>query len=344
VPATFSVFTPVYNDARWLPGAIESVLQQTYPHWELVIGDNASERDLASIVGGYPDERIRYRRWERHTGFADNHNRTILLCRNDWLQILSADDRLAPTCLERMADRIDKAAAAGREPALVISACRPVFEDGSEARHAFSGSWRLKRLPTGSYEPAQWLRHVAEPGQVPWNVGSVALSRHVWEVMGGFFREEIGLSIDIDMVTRASAYGPVEYLDEELLDYTVRAGGINKELARNDRAGRRLTTLGAALLDGLAVHEARRTVSPEERRYVERQVAVTFVGRALQQRYLSGGRGLRGALADLRRAFDWNRLWFLSPRDAARAVLAVGAPRSVIVRAKDRFTRGGRTL
>jgi glycosyltransferase involved in cell wall biosynthesis len=344
VNPTFSIFTPVYNDARWLPGAIESVLAQSYPNWELVIGDNASERDLASIVAGYPDERIRFRRWERHTGIADNHNRTILLCRNDWLQILSADDRLAPACLERMAVRIEESTAAGREPALVITACRPVFEDGTEARHAFSGSWRLKHLPSGTYEPAQWLRHVAEPGQVPWNVGSVALARSVWEVMGGFFREEVGLSIDVDMVLRASAYGPVEYLEDELLDYTVRPGGINKELARSDRASRRLTTLGAALLSGLAVHEARRPVSSRERRYVERQVASTFVGRALQQRYLPGGRGRHGALADLRRAFGWDRLWFLSPRQAVRAAMAVGAPSRVIVQAKDRFTRTGRVL
>jgi glycosyltransferase involved in cell wall biosynthesis len=343
VTVSFSIFTPVYNDARWLPGAIESVLRQTYPHWELVIGDNASDSDLASIVAAHPDERIRYRRWDRHTGVVDNHNRTILLCRNDWLQLLSADDRLAPDCLGRMAARIEEAMAAGREPALVITACRPIFEDGSEARHAHSGSWRLKHLPSGTYQPAQWLRHVAEPGQVPWNVGSVALARQVWEVMGGFFREEVGL-FDIDMILRAAAYGPVEYLDEELLDYTVRPDAFNKELSRMDRANRRLTGLGEAVLSGLAVHEARRSVSPDERRFVERQVAGMFIGRALQQRYLPGGRGRPGALTDLRRAFDWDMLWFLSPRHALRAALALGAPRSLIVRAKDRFTRSGRVL
>jgi glycosyltransferase involved in cell wall biosynthesis len=344
VAPTFSIFTPIYNDARWLPGAIESVLAQTYPEWELVIGDNASERDLASIVKRYPDERIHYRRWERHTGIADNHNRTILLCRNDWLQILSADDRLAPTCLERMAARIDEATVAGREPALVITACRPVLEDGTEAGHEFSGSWRVKHLPSGTYEPHQWLRHVAEPGQVPWNVGSVALARRTWEVMGGFFREEVGLTIDVDMVLRASAYGPVEYLEDELLDYTVRPGGINKELSRNDRSTRRMTTMGAALLSGLAVHEARRSVSASERRFVEHQIAATFVGRALQHRYLQGGRGRRGAVADLRRAFSWNPLWYLAVRDLSRALLAIVAPRRVIVGAKGWFTRTQRAL
>src|SRR5580765_7088775 len=35
----FSVFIPVWNGGRWLPRAISSLLEQTYPHWELVIGD-----------------------------------------------------------------------------------------------------------------------------------------------------------------------------------------------------------------------------------------------------------------------------------------------------------------
>jgi glycosyltransferase involved in cell wall biosynthesis len=55
--ARISVAIPVWNDSRWLPGAIESVLAQTYQNWELVIGDNASSEDLAGIVSRYADPR-----------------------------------------------------------------------------------------------------------------------------------------------------------------------------------------------------------------------------------------------------------------------------------------------
>ncbi|MGZ6296277.1 MAG: glycosyltransferase family 2 protein [Candidatus Limnocylindrales bacterium] len=52
----FSIVIPVYDGARWLPGAIESVLEQTYPDWEVVVGDNASNEELGPIVArdGWP--------------------------------------------------------------------------------------------------------------------------------------------------------------------------------------------------------------------------------------------------------------------------------------------------
>jgi glycosyltransferase involved in cell wall biosynthesis len=92
-PVGISVALPVLNDARWLGRAIESVLAQTYPNWELVISDNASTDDLAAIVAGYDDDpRIRYHRWPRRVNASE------------WVQVLSADDRLQSSCLERLAD------------------------------------------------------------------------------------------------------------------------------------------------------------------------------------------------------------------------------------------------
>ena len=337
MPVRVLRFIPVYNDARWLAGAIDSVLAQTHQDWELVIGDNASERDLAAIVAGYTDERIRYQRWDTHTDFVDNHNRTITLCRFEWLQLLSADDRLHPECLARMATRIEALAAQGTKPAMVATACRPIDEDGKPATFEFSGSWNIKHLPDGLYDGRAWLHHVAAPGQVPWNVGSLAVGRHVADVIGGFFRVEIGLSVDIDMALRVGAYGPVAYIDEPLLDYTVRGGGINRELARKDRARARMTTQGRVLISGLAVHEARREVGDDERKYVKKMIGQSFIGRALQHRYVPDGGGRRGALGNVARAFRHDPLWFLDIRQALRGGAAVIAPTWAIVRAKDRF-------
>jgi glycosyltransferase involved in cell wall biosynthesis len=334
----------VYNDARWLGGAIDSVLAQTHGDWELVIGDNASERDLGAIVAAYSDDRIRYRRWDTHTDFVDNHNRTIALCQFEWLQLLSADDRLHPDCLAKMGARIEELAAAGTTPAMVATACRPIGEDGKPATFEFSGSWRIKRLPDGLYDGRAWLRHIAEPGQVPWNVGSLAVGRHVAEVLGGFFRVEVGLAVDLDMALRVGAYGPVAYIDEPLLDYTVRSGGINRELARKDRSRASMTTQSSVLRSGLAVHEARREVGDDERRFVRRMVGQSFIGRALQHRYMADGNGRRGALGNVARAFRHDPFWFTDGRQLLRGLAAVAAPTWAIAAVKDRFRRRGATF
>src|SRR6476659_9334255 len=121
----FSIFIPVWNGARWIPRAIRSLLEQTYPHWELVIGDNASDDDLCAIVKQFTDPRIRYHRWSEHTEIFENYNRTMQLCRFEWIQLLCCDDRLLPACLERLAGRIAAATQTNRL-AMVIGAARRV--------------------------------------------------------------------------------------------------------------------------------------------------------------------------------------------------------------------------
>ena len=330
----FSVFIPVWNDARWLPGVIDSLLAQTHQDWELIIGDNVSTDDIADVMARYDDPRIRYHRWQEHIDYAGNANRTLGLCRFEWLQYLSADDRLLPTCLERMAEQVEEATAAGRRLSMVLTGCGRFDEQGRPAEHVYYGSWRINELESGIMEPAEWLRSVATPGAPPWNIGSLAISEDVYRIMGGFYREEIGLTVDLEMATRAAAYGPVAYVAEPLLHFTVRGDSITPSLARQNLGRRVLPPVAAALLSALAVHEHRREVTVEERRLVMAQVADQLVGRALMQRYGVGGRGRRGAIRDLMRATYHHPRWLSSPRQLTRAVTAVLAPKWLIVRVK----------
>ena len=339
----FSVFIPVWNDARWLPGAIDSVLAQTHPDWELIIGDNASTEDIEGIVAAYQDERIRYHRWPSHIDYAGNANRTIGLCRFEWLQYLSADDRLMPTCLQRMAEQVEAAAAENRCLSMVLTGCRRVDQEGRPAEQRYFGTWRINRLRGGILEPAEWLASVAAPGAPPWNIGSLAISAATYRVMAGFYREEIGLTVDLEMATRAAAYGPVGYVDEPLLEFTVRGNSMTHSMSRRSFDRREiLPPVAAALLSALAVHEHRRAVAPRERRAVMVQVADQLIGRALMHRYLDGGRGRSGAIRDLLRATYHDPRWLLSGRQLARATAAVVAPAALIARVKRRFMDRGR--
>lgn len=331
----FSVVIPVWNDAYWLPGAIESVLSQSYQDWELVIGDNASSQDLASIAARYDDPRIRYHRFERHVDASANHNRTMALARNEWIQLLCADDRLRPECLERSAARLKEAMASTKRVTMLVTACRRVDVSGNPTDIVRTDrvSYRpvqLQCIPDGQYDAERWLRVNAAPGVRPWMFGSVAIAADLFREIGGF-RVEMGLCHDLELTMRVAAYGDVVYVDEPLLDYTVRDDSITSTLVRQHvRQGTAMVEVGAAWLSILKLHQLRRLVTADERATIHAAVARAFLQRALLHATAPEGHGRRAALLDVVRA-----AWY-SPRTTvltwrlAVALAATMAPRGVI--------------
>jgi glycosyltransferase involved in cell wall biosynthesis len=328
-----SVFIPVWNEAEWLPRAIESVLAQTYPYWELVIGDNASTDDLAAIAARFPDARVRYHRWAQHTSIFENFNRTVLLCRYEWVQLLCADDRILPHCLATLAGRIRAADERPTRLAMAIGAARRFDEHGRSADAAYYGYQGRAVITDGFYDALGWLSISTQTGVTPWNFGAVAISRDVLNEAGGFFRPEAGLCSDVEAAARLAAYGDVAYIDQPLMDYTVRGDSDRSARAsRNRERGDSLSPMAVALMNALRGHEERREVLASERAQVHAAVARAQLQRALQHRYLPGGRGRRGAAEDLLSALIYSPRTALEPRLLLTALGAVALPRALVER------------
>lgn len=323
----FSIGIPVWNDEEWLSGAIESVLGQTHPDWELVIGDNASDSDLEGIVGQYADKRIRYHRFPTHVGASENHNRTMSLCRKEWMLLLSADDRLDPCCLTRIAQRIEQAATSNTRLAMVVTACQRVDQTGRPTDilrddYTTYRPFRFQAIPDGLYDGATWLRVNAAPGIPPWMMGSVAIPLDLLTEIGAF-RPEMGLSHDLELVMRVAAYGDVAYIDAPLLNYTVRGNSITgKLIERHIRSRSAMVEFGAAWLSALQAHEARRAISCQERDAISAAISRAFLHRALLQRRAVNGGGVRAALRDILHAASYSRRTVLG---SWRLLVALGA-------------------
>jgi glycosyltransferase involved in cell wall biosynthesis len=105
-PPLVSVVTPVYNGERYLPECIESVLSQTYTHWDLTIVDNCSTDRTLDIARQYAakDSRIRIHCNETFVRVIENHNNAIrqIAPGSKYCKVLAADDWLFAECLERM--------------------------------------------------------------------------------------------------------------------------------------------------------------------------------------------------------------------------------------------------
>ncbi len=100
------VVTPVHNGEEFLAECIESVLAQTYPHWQYTIVDNCSTDRTREIARHYAagDSRIRLRRNAEFLDVVANWNRAMRLlpAHSRYCKVVHADDTLFPECLERM--------------------------------------------------------------------------------------------------------------------------------------------------------------------------------------------------------------------------------------------------
>jgi len=96
----------VYNGEKYIAECIESVLAQTYPHWEYIILDNCSEDRTNEIAKQYAekDSRIIVYRNSKLVDVITNHNKAYekMSPGSKYCKLLQADDWMFPNCLEKM--------------------------------------------------------------------------------------------------------------------------------------------------------------------------------------------------------------------------------------------------
>jgi len=97
-----SIITPNYNCGRFIAQTVESVLAQTYPHWELLIQDDCSTDDSVAVAERYAarDPRIKIEVNPRNCGAALTRNRALVRAQGRWIAFLDSDDLWMPRKLE----------------------------------------------------------------------------------------------------------------------------------------------------------------------------------------------------------------------------------------------------
>ena len=170
--AVVSIIIPVYNQAGYLGEAIESVQSQSYPHREILIVDDGSNDDPASIIARYEGARLIR---QDNAGTAAARNSGIRQSRGELLVVLDADDRLLPGALDRgveaLSSRPDLAFVFGRARMMDSRGVSlPIIQ--SPNREADTYRALLERCPI-------------------WNPGSVMCRRFIFEQ---------GVSFDPSMV------------------------------------------------------------------------------------------------------------------------------------------------
>jgi len=135
----FSILVPMYETKpEFAKAMIDSVVNQTYSNWELILADASKSNVVKDLVlggkgenldspgemptrGYTEDVRIRYVRISENKGISENTNEALQYATGEYVGLLDHDDLLTPDALYEMAVMLEEAAKEGKEAAFVYS-------------------------------------------------------------------------------------------------------------------------------------------------------------------------------------------------------------------------------
>ena len=202
----FSVIIPLYNKAPYIAKALQSVLDQTFSSFEIIIVNDGSTDNSLGVVKTFIDSRIRILD-QINSGVSIARNNGVKHAKNEYIAFLDADDWWDKMFLYEMKSLILK------------------FEDA-----AMYGASYYK-VKNGKYIPAKigvdknlekgyinYFEVYAKTLWMPIWTGAVVLKKSVFEEMNGF-KPQLKLGEDFDLWVRIALKYPVVFLNKVLAFY-----------------------------------------------------------------------------------------------------------------------------
>jgi glycosyltransferase involved in cell wall biosynthesis len=208
-----SVVIPCYRQAHFLDEAIESVLAQSYPHFELVVVDDGSDDNTAAIAGTYPG--VRYIR-QKNAGLSAARNTGLRHSLGKYLVFLDADDRLLANALE-----------AGLQCFTSHPECAFVY--GHSRFVMFEGSpMRGRPQPVVNVEADYYLALLrGAPIMAP---ASVMYRREIFELVGAF-DPSLSPAADYDLYYRIARQFPIRCHEQTIVEFRRHDTNMTRDYA-----------------------------------------------------------------------------------------------------------------
>lgn len=164
-----SIVMPAFHAEKYIRQAIDSILQQIYKNWELLICDDCSADNTASIISSYSDHRIKSIRNTSNMGYLKVCNKLFAQCKGEFITFQDADDYSSPHRLEKLIAAFQKSP----DVMMIGSYARIVDESGKFIRNderKLNYVEILQKLPMTSQ----------------FNGATVMIKRKVFEYIGGY--------------------------------------------------------------------------------------------------------------------------------------------------------------
>lgn len=188
----FTVIIPLYNKEKYIKNAIESVLNQTFSDFELVIIDDFSSDKSAAIAATFESEKVQLIYHKKNCGLSASRNTGIKKANSNYITFLDADDLWKPTFLESIFQLIQNFP----EARIFGTNYEEVWDNVIKNPH--NGS-EILAIDFKGY--INFFKINVKQGI--YNHGTVCFHKEVFEKVG-FYNEKINFSEDLDFNIRAN--------------------------------------------------------------------------------------------------------------------------------------------
>jgi glycosyltransferase involved in cell wall biosynthesis len=206
-----SVVIPTRNRSHFLKAAIQSVLNQTFQDFEVIVVDDASMDRTGEVVQSFTDPRIRYIRHETNKGQGVTRNDGINRASGEDVALLDDDDEWLPEKLEKQVRLLDSSPS---KVGLIYTGFYRV--EGSSKRIINEAIPHKRGQAFEELCLKNWM-----------GTCSTVLIRRVCFEKIGLFDEELASGADYDMWLRISKEFEIDYIREPLVYYTVHGDSIS---------------------------------------------------------------------------------------------------------------------
>jgi glycosyltransferase involved in cell wall biosynthesis len=213
-----TVIMAAHNEARFIGAAVASVQAQSFRPKELIVVDDGSTDETATIAaqstGPVP---VRILRNEHSKGPINTRNRGLNEATTEWIAVLDADDLWVPSKLERQMSFLER-----------WPGSRPIAVLGTQGRHINEVGHDIGAFEPGGCQTEEQYEALSAAGGLPLlSHSSVIYRRQDALNVGGYF-EDTAPAEDIDLFDRiASVRNGVQItIDESLIAYRKKRGGM----------------------------------------------------------------------------------------------------------------------
>jgi glycosyltransferase involved in cell wall biosynthesis len=237
-PPPVSVVIPAYNRASSIGAAINSVLRQTYPDFELVVVDDGSTDGTPEAARAITDPRLRVIAAPRNLGAAGARNLGVAEARGTWIAFQDSDDEWLPEKLARQMARL------AANPDFVAAYCGLLTVGALNARPGERTT--LRYVPDPSVRPAEGdiLEPLLQRNMI--STQTLVVRRDVFLALGAFDEATTPIE-DWDFALRLAHRGRVAFVDEPLVHQRFSPNSITRGTRRRTESRERLVTKNMAL-------------------------------------------------------------------------------------------------